>query len=76
MKITVALASSFDEWAWGYGRDFELLGFTALCIGPCHVQFEVEPDQYLALETPWTAVAHWLMEGRRPRSSNVNEFLT
>lgn len=62
MKITVALASSFDEWAWGYGRAFELFGWSALCLGPIHVNFECDSDQYLALETPWTAVAHWLRQ--------------
>ncbi len=62
MEIRIAFASSFDEWAWGYGRGFELLGWTALCIGPLHVSFETHPDKYLALETPWTAFGYWVRE--------------
>lgn len=62
MKITVALASSFDEWACGYADAFADLGFTALCIGPCHVQFESDLDQTDALHSPWTAISYWFGE--------------
>lgn len=30
----------WDEWAWGYCREFEELGTTALILGPLQVQFE------------------------------------
>ena len=38
--FAVALAWSWEEWAWGYCSEFAELGFSALVLGPLHVQFE------------------------------------
>lgn len=65
MKIQLAFASSPDLWAWGYGRGFQELGFTALVLGPIHIQFECDLDKTLALETPWSAARAWLIEAAR-----------
>jgi len=62
MKIRIALASSFDECAWGYADAFARLGFTALIVGPVHLQFDADLDRTDALETPWTAIRYWLVE--------------
>lgn len=36
----VSFGWSWEDRAWGYCRDFEELGFSALVLGALHIQFE------------------------------------
>lgn len=39
-NFKASLAWSWADQAWGYCREFEELGMTALVLGPVHIQFE------------------------------------
>ena len=39
-KSRIAFAWDWSARAWGYCREFESLGMTALVLGPMHVQFD------------------------------------